>query len=606
MRDYTRAAPARRIARAAHGIEIRTTDRIRFLAYSSGLISMIVGIDLGTTNSLVGVWRDGQAHLVQNPLGQVLTPSVVGVDDSGEILVGEGARERLITHPNLTCGAFKRYMGSTRIAALGTHRFRPEELSALVLRTLKADAEAFLGEPVTEAVITVPAYFNDAQRKATRVAGELAGLKVERLLNEPTAAALAYGLHDADAESRVIVLDLGGGTFDVSVLEWFEGVMEVHASAGDNFLGGEDFVDALVNDFLRQRAPAAWRDDESPAFRSRLRSAATQLMHTLSLQPQASARVLRGEEAVDWSVNAGDFELIATPLLDRLRAPIERALRDARFRLSEVNQLLLVGGATRMPIVRQAMTRLFGRFPASQIDPDRAIALGAAVQAGLKAHDRALDDIVLTDVCPYSLGTEVSRKIGPNQFEHGLFNPIIERNTLVPASRVSNFVTLTDRQAVVHLPVYQGENRLVRNNVFLGEVRIDVPPRPAGEISVDVRFTYDVDGLLEVDVEVPETGQRRQLVIEGREHSYTPEQIAARREYLAGLKHHPRDQTENRTLLARAERLYEENLGHAREYLQQCISAFVAALETQDPHLIARERREFVHRLARVENNPLA
>lgn len=566
---------------------------------------MIVGIDLGTTNSLVGVWRDGRAQLIPNALGELLTPSVVSVDDAGEMLVGRAARERLITHPALTAAAFKRYMGSEHQAALGEHRFRPEELSALVLRSLKADAEAFLGETVVEAVITVPAYFNDAQRKATRMAGELAGLKVERLLNEPTAAALAYGLHEANPESRFMVLDLGGGTFDVSVLEWFEGVMEVRASAGDNFLGGEDFVDALMAAFIEGEAPAAWRDDQSPQLKSRLRSAATQLMHALSSQQEASVRVVWGDEECDWRLDNARFDKLAAPLLERLRTPIERALRDARFKLAELNDLLLVGGATRMTIVRQAVTRLFGRFPTAHINPDEAIAVGAVVQAGLKARDAALDDVVLTDVCPYSLGTDTSRRIAADRFEHGLFSPIIERNTLVPASRVSSFVTLADNQRQVRFGIYQGENRLVKNNVFLGEVSVDVPPRPAGEVNVDVRFTYDVDGLLEVDVDVPGTSERRSLVIEGRGHHYTPEQFEERRRYLASLKQHPRDQSENRALLARAERLYEESLGNVREYIQQCILAFNAALETQDPHRIASQRKEFAQRLAHVESNPL-
>jgi molecular chaperone HscC len=570
---------------------------------------MIVGIDLGTTNSLIGVWRNGRSELIPNALGEVLTPSVVGVDDNGDILVGRAAQERLVSHPHLTVGAFKRFMGSERMTSLGLHRFRAEELSAMVLRSLKSDAEASLGEPVTDAIITVPAYFNDCQRKATRLAGELAGLRVERLLNEPTAAGLAYGLHEALPTSRFMVLDLGGGTFDVSVLEWFEGVMEVRASAGDNYLGGEDFVDLIVAAFMRESAlEASDLRVDIPKYQqlnSCVRHAAMRLLHKLSSENSAGFEINWEGQKFVWSLDNAGFEKIATPLLDRLRAPIERALRDARLNLREIDSLLMVGGATRMTIVRQAVTRLFGRFPTQSINPDEAIACGAAVQAGLKARDAALEDVVLTDVCPYSLGTQITRVLGSGRFEPDIFSPIIERNTLIPASRVTTFTTVTDYQTEVRFLVYQGESRHVKNNVFLGEIKVAVPPKPAGDVSIAVRFTYDIDGLLEVDVDIPETGVHRNLVIEGRTRHYSPEDLAERRAYLANLKVHPRDQTENRTLLATAERLYEQCLGEAREYVQQAIDIFVAALQTQNPHHIERERQIFAQRIAQLEGSSL-
>ncbi|MDR2637942.1 MAG: Hsp70 family protein, partial [Zoogloeaceae bacterium] len=274
---------------------------------------MIIGIDLGTTNSLVGFWQNDHAELIPNALGKLLTPSVVSVEKNGDILIGEAAKERLVTHPAETVAAFKRYMGSARVTRLGKHAFRPEELSALVLKSLKADAEAYLHETVTEAVITVPAYFNDAQRKATRAAGELAGLKVERLLNEPTAAALAYGLHEAKPgqdtpDTRFVVLDLGGGTFDVSVLEFFEGVMEVRASAGDNFLGGEDFIDLLATTFLAEAAPNAWKEKTPPALQSRIRSAATRLLHQLSDTPSAQMTVVWEGASANWTLDNEAFQ----------------------------------------------------------------------------------------------------------------------------------------------------------------------------------------------------------------------------------------------------------------------------------------------------------
>src|SRR6516225_3431864 len=289
---------------------------------------MIIGIDLGTTNSLAAVWQDGQARLIENGLGEVLTPSCVSLDTDGSVLVGRAAKERLETHPERTAAVFKRYMGSDKTLRLGSRDFRPEELSALILKSLKADAEAALGVPVTEAIITVPAYFSDAQRKATRAAGQMAGLRVERLLNEPTAAALAYGIHQRDEESRFLVFDLGGGTFDVSILQMYDGVMEVRSSAGDNFLGGQDVVDALVEMFFR-RANLPDRLRQDIGFMQRLGAQAEAAKRALGTQPRATMRILEGDVEHRLELDELALEDACKPLLQRLRAPVERALRDA-------------------------------------------------------------------------------------------------------------------------------------------------------------------------------------------------------------------------------------------------------------------------------------
>jgi molecular chaperone HscC len=304
----------------------------------------IVGIDLGTTYSLVALCRDGEPQVIENVLGARLTPSVVGLDDDGEILIGQAAKERLITHPEATAATFKRYMGTGRLTWLGSRRFRPEELSSFVLRSLKADAEAFLGETVEEAIVSVPAYFGDAQRKATRAAGELAGLRVERLVNEPTAAAMAYGLHEAANESTFLVFDLGGGTFDVSVVELFDGVMEVHASAGDNFLGGEDFTSALADAFLERAG--VQEGDLEPGERSRLRKQAELAKLRLSDADTAEIRLtLRGRD-IDWLATRSLLESLTRPLVERMRRPVERAMRDAHLRVADLDGVVLVGGAT--------------------------------------------------------------------------------------------------------------------------------------------------------------------------------------------------------------------------------------------------------------------
>jgi molecular chaperone HscC len=563
---------------------------------------MIVGIDLGTTNSLVAVWRDGAAHLVPNALGEVLTPSCVSLDADGSVLVGQAARERLQTHPDRSAALFKRYMGSQKVLRLGKSDFRPEELSALVLKSLKADAEALLGEPVTEAIVTVPAYFSDAQRKATRAAGQLAGLKVERLLNEPTAAALAYGIHQRDAESRFLVFDLGGGTFDVSILQLYDGVMEVRASAGDNFLGGEDFVHALVELFFRRLGlPDRLRQDAG--FMQRLSAQAEVAKRALGTSPNATMRVRSGagdhEHLLE--VDEGAFEEASRPLLSRLRGPVERALRDADLRSSELDRIVLAGGATRMPLVRRLATTMFGRFPEIDLNPDEVVALGAAVQCGLKMRDAALSEVVMTDVAPYSLGVEVSVQVATQEWSHGHFDPVIERNTAVPVSRVKNYAPIGEKTGKIELQIFQGESRLVRDNIRLGTLTVTLPSGPQHERTVDVRFTYDVNGLLQVEATVLKTGQTHAVVIEGNPGVLTEGEIAERLRELARLKIHPRDQVENRTLLARGERMYEQSRGAGREWLGQQLLQFERLLGTQDARQIAPGYRALCEILDQLE-----
>lgn len=548
---------------------------------------MIVGIDLGTTNSACAVFRDGQTVMVPNALGHVLTPSAVSIDPDGAVLVGLAARERQSTHVGSTAVAFKRYMGTDKIVELGKKSFRAEELSALVLRALKADAEAFLGEAVTEAVITVPAYFNDRQRKATRRAGELAGLKVERLINEPTAAALAYGLHQRDRETQFLVFDLGGGTFDVSILELFDGVIEVRASAGDNRLGGEDFNDVMVQLIGRDLQTQIGDIRMAPeVLQQRVREAAERMRRQLSEQGEASARLVWNGQDLYTTITTEDFEAASEPLVKRLRDPVLRSLRDTGIEASRLDEVVLVGGATRMPLIRRTVTRMFGRFPSHAIDPDEAVARGAAIQAGLKSRDAALKEVVLTDVCPYSMGIEITEPQAQGGLMTGIFSPILVRNCVVPVSREQAYSALDDRQAFVELNVYQGESRWVRDNVFLGRLEVPVQPGRAREIPINVRFSYDINGLLEVNAEVPLTGIRRELLV------YDPEAIPAgelelRRAALAALKVHPRDTERVRALLARAGRCIEAALGEERAFLNAATSRFEAAVETQDPRTIA-------------------
>ncbi|MDP9939264.1 molecular chaperone HscC [Ectopseudomonas alcaliphila] len=542
--------------------------------------SPLLGIDLGTTNSLIAVWREGRAELIPNALGDVLTPSAVSLDEDGSILVGAAARARLTTHPLRSVAAFKRFMGSDKRFTLGDRQFTPEELSALVLGSLKADAEAHLGVPVSTAVISVPAYFSDEQRKRTVFAAELAGLRVERLINEPTAAAMAYGLHEQQFE-RTLIFDLGGGTFDVTVLEYALPLIEVHASTGDNFLGGEDFTEALLKACLSDWGLS--RSELDGQALASLEDALEQLKRRLAEGPQTLEWNSR-----QWQLDDARAQQIWTPLLARLRQPIEQALRDARLNPRDLDSLVLVGGATRMSVVQQLVATLFGRLPYRHLDPDTIVALGAAAQAACKARDRAIEEIILTDVCPYTLGIASRR----SDEQAGAFSPIIERNTVIPASRVQRYYTTHAQQEYIRIEVYQGERPWVRDNIFVDAFEVKLTQ--TGQIqALDVRFSYDINGLLEVDVTL-ESGQRHGHVIDRSPTGLSAEARAASQARLAGLKIHPRDTLHNRTLLARLERAWMQTLGAEREQIGQWLDEFQSVLGAQQeqPITAARQRLE--------------
>jgi molecular chaperone HscC len=566
---------------------------------------MIIGIDLGTTNSLVAVWRNGAAELVPNALNQVLTPSAVSVDEAGAIIVGAAARERLLTHPDRTAATFKRAMGTNRVFQLGKKRFRAEDLSALILMSLRADAERALGAPVTEAVITVPAYFGEAQRQATKTAGQIAGLRVERLLNEPTAAALAYGLADRTAQARSMVLDLGGGTFDVSILEMFDGVMEVRASAGDVFLGGEDFADAIAEQFIVAVGKAAGIPPlgRAHAAHAPVRRAAEIAKRALTDAESHDMVVVHNGAELRWTVTRDDLEQAAEPLLRRLRAPIERALRDAKLDPERIDNLVLAGGATRMPAFRRLIARLFQRLPITPINPDEVVALGAAVQAGLKMRDAALDDMVMTDVSPFTLGVETASQRDGEIVATGLFSPVIERNTVIPASRSMVLSTLRKNQRVVALKIYQGEARMVADNALLGELSLDMPPGEAGSQQVEVRLTYDPSGLLEVDATILSSGETYHTLIQSRPGAMSPAEVTRRLEALRALKVHPRDQAENQAVVARLERLYMERIGDERDQAARLLDEFNLVLGRQDPAEIADIRGKLLNILAQIDKS---
>lgn len=563
----------------------------------------IIGIDLGTTNSAAAVWQNGQVALIPNRLNDYLTPSVVHISQDGNVLVGKAAQERLLTHPQSTASVFKRYMGTDRKLTLAKKSYSAPELSAFVLKSLKEDAETYLGESVTEAVISVPAYFNNTQRKATILAGELAGLKVEHLVNEPTAAAIAYGLHEKPEHTQFIVVDLGGGTFDVSIMEYFEGVLEVHASAGDNFLGGEDFTEVLVNKFLGTLGiqKSSLNAHELQLVQAQIEQAKRQLNQAdvIHVEPFLKA------QKQPLSLYKDDFIKLSEPLWQRLQRPIETALRDAKLKPSDLDEVILVGGATRMHYFRSLIAKMFRRMPSANLDPDLVVAMGAGIQAGLKARDAALEDLVLTDVCPYSMGVGTHNENDHLGTQGHLFSPIIERNTVIPCSRISAYHTISDYQTTMLLELFQGEHRLVKNNISLGKLEVRLPKARKGEESVTVRLSYDINGVLEVDVEVVSTGEKHYKMILNSPTRVSENDIAASKEKLNALKFHPRDQELNITLLARAERLYEGRLGQEREEILHALRWFESILEQQNESEIAEGQTRLGEFLDQVEQDRL-
>lgn len=549
---------------------------------------MIIGIDLGTTNSLAACFQDGRACVIPNRLRKNLTPSVVAVDEKAQILVGETAREYGLLHPEQTAQVFKRFMGSERQYDLGGHKFRPEDLSAMVLRSLKEDAEHFLGEPVEEAVISVPAYFDDKRRRATKLAGELAGLKVERIISEPTAAAITYGLYDKTENTRFLVFDLGGGTFDVSILELDGPILEVRAVAGDNYLGGEDFTKLLEQEFYIKNGLDEGELGQNE--RMAVHEAAEDCKKQFSLKQMAQLRCTAAGKERTMSMSQEEYRELCQPLLERIRKPIQKSITDAHLKLSDIDQVVLVGGATRMPVIKEFVVKLFHKFPDVSVHPDEAVALGAAIQGAMKSRNKEVREMILTDVCAFTLGTEVVRERGEGRYEAGHFCPIIERNTVIPASRTERFYTVHDNQDRIRIEVYQGESRLTANNLRLGSLDIQVPKSKAGAEAVDVTYTYDINSILEVEVKVVSTGKVKKQIIKGRYNTMTDEEIKARMEELSYLKISPRDQEENRLLLLMGEQCYEKSTGETRIRIERCMQAFEAALDSRDEERIAEAR----------------
>ena len=549
-------------------------------------MSVTVGIDLGTTNSLCAVFEDGRPRLIPNSHGELLTPSVVGVLESGEIVVGAAARELRVAHPDRVASCFKRYMGSDHKLQLGKQRFTSQELSSMVLKALVKDAESELSQSVRDAVITVPAYFNDHQRQATKLAGQLAGLNVRRIINEPTAAALVYGFHEREAEKQLCVIDLGGGTFDVTVMEIFEGTLEIRATAGESHLGGEDFTDRLVSAVLaNQKMQLETAELKYPQHVSRLRAECERAKRKLARGEGSRIRLpeLSGEfseKVREFKVDRPVFKKLCARLMERVAGPIDRAMRDASMQPREIDDVIMVGGATRMPVMVEYVTEYFGAAPKMEFNPDEVVALGAAIQAALIDQDRAVDDVVMTDVCPYTLGVEIVKDLG-GQIQTGYFQPILHRNSTIPVSKEEVFSTVAPNQREVEVKVFQGDARRVADNIELGTLRVEnLPASPAGS-PIHIRFTYDINGILEVEAYTP-GGAKHSTILTNHVKGLTQAQIQAAVDRLQTLKYYPREDLENQRLARFCERIIGELHPSQRQQLDMALDLFESAMNTGD------------------------
>lgn len=471
----------------------------------------IIGIDLGTTNSCVGVMEGGQPVVVANAEGARTTPSVVAFTKSGERLVGEPAKRQAVTNADKTISSIKRHMGTDYRVTIDDKKYSPQEISAMILQKLKTDAENYLGEKVTEAVITVPAYFNDAQRQATKDAGKIAGLEVKRIINEPTAAALAYGL-DNEKEQKIMVYDLGGGTFDVSIIEIGDGVIEVLSTAGDNRLGGDDF-DQKVADYMIAEFKKAEGVDLSAdkMAMQRIKEAAEKAKKELSSATTTNINLpfismnANGPLHFDMNLTRAKFDELTHDLVERTAEPVKRALSDAGLSPSELGQVLLVGGSTRIPSVQDKVKQLTGKEPSKTLNPDECVALGASVQGGKLTGDAGAGDILLLDVTPLSLSIETMG---------GIATRLIERNTTIPTKKSQIFSTAADNQTAVDINVVQGERQFARDNKSLGQFRLDgIPPARRGVPQIEVTFDIDANGIVNVSAKDLGTGKEQHITI---------------------------------------------------------------------------------------------
>lgn len=554
----------------------------------------VIGIDLGTTNSLASVWKDSRPVIIRNSLGSILTPSVVGVDEDNNVVVGEVARERLISHPDKTVSEFKRSMGTKKKFSVGDNSFTPEQLSSLVLNKIKEDAEAFLGDEITEAVISVPAYFDDCRRSATKQAAEMSGLKVERLINEPSAAALAYMQKHGFEDGTYMVIDFGGGTLDVSMIDSFDSVMEILAVAGNNQLGGKDFNAAVYTYFLKENGLD--EDSLTAEQKASIYKSAEACKIALSDIPMSIMSVNIADKSYTLNLDNNSLIKIAHEVFEKIGEPIKRVLRDSHMNINEVKDIILVGGSCKMPIVAAYIERLTGRKPCTDIDPDTAIAVGAGIFAGMKDRNKDFKDVILTDICPFSLGTAVQ----DSRTMERIMDFIIQRNSMLPTSKMHDYYAASDNQTKVRVTVYQGESIIPENNIKLGELVIECPPTPLNEYIASLRLTYDINGILVVDVTANDKKTYSKVIL-SESNTMSEEELAKCKEQLNRLRLAAPDDEKYKLLIARAERIIEETLSFERKIITEALMDYKACLANGNERDIRLTTKRFARFLDQAE-----
>ena len=548
----------------------------------------IIGIDLGTTNSLACVCQDGRAVLIPNSLGENLTPSVVSVDENGEICVGAVAKERLVSHPEASVSSFKRYMGTNKVFTLSGNNFTPQELSSFVLRQLKEDAERYLGEEVTEAVTSVPAYFNDNQRYATKEAGRLAGIHVERLVNEPSAAALAASRVSGDEEGSYLVFDFGGGTLDVSVVDYFDNVIEIVAVSGDNRLGGDDFDEVIARSFC-----AHHQMDYDSMDRQKKAS-------LLRLSEKCKRELTKQDETeLVWEAEGRRMPLnnlllagFSQSLFDRISQVIDTALRDSARTMEEIDEIVLVGGSSKMPVTALYLQTFLKRKPSMVASPDEVVAMGAGIYAGIKERKENIRDLVLTDICPFTLGVNV---VNYADDDNPIMSAVIERNSVLPCSKTDWYTNSCDNQRKIVVGIYQGEAFYCNDNLKLGAIEMEIQPVREGQTRLKVCFTYDINGILEVEVTDctnPGLERTKRKVLASENLRLSEEEIERRLKELRTYKLMPCGGIRTKMVMARGERLYAQTMGARRQQVSITLQKIQQAVATHNDQLIAKCLKE--------------
>ena len=541
----------------------------------------VIGIDLGTTNSLVSCWKNGEAVLIPNSLGSVLTPSAVSVSQE-EILVGDAAKQRLLTHGNETAVSFKCFMGTKKKYQLGSQIFTPIELSALVLKKLKQDAQEYLNEPIEEAIITVPAYFNDRQRTDTKLAAKIAGLKVERLINEPSAAALAYQTEQEKEEAVLLVIDFGGGTLDISLVECFDNVIEIEAVTGDNHLGGDD-IDALIyTDFIGRHPELSALDAAGIAG---LKTTLIQAKCALGSHEEYVFSYTYGEITIEDCIRQEQLLELGLPVLERMRYLCGKAVHDGQCSIDEIDDVVMVGGSSNLGFVQKFIEELFGKPPIVMANIDEVVARGTGIYAGIRMRAEDIKDRMMTDVCPFTLGTNV---VWGQEDERPHLCVILERNCPLPFSKTIRLLPVYDYQDMMRIGVYQGEEYYVDENVCLGELVIPIRPRPVekGE-GVCVTFSYDINGVLQVEAENSMKEVVRKLIANDALSEKEIEESLRRFEQ---MKLPDAEEEEYQLLLAKLMWLFQQQIGDTRIQTGMVVERLTRARESNKHHLYQKER----------------